>query len=93
MFRIVNQLVRSAPARQIVQTQKRWAMPVRAFTVDPRVTNHKTTTNIAGLPVVPNAREVLISLYDATIQKAEQYNVANGVSMCIHCSSFISLID
>ncbi len=33
----------------------------------------KQTTGITGIPVVPNAREVLISLYRRTIDIAEQY--------------------
>lgn len=38
----------------------------------------KMTTGIAGLPVVPNAREVLISLYIRTIEQANAYTSAGG---------------
>jgi len=42
-----------------------------------RVTNHKQTTWITGLPVVPNAREVLLSLYEETLQKVASYDVSD----------------
>lgn len=84
MLRIVNRVARSMHAPQIMQAPKRISMPSRSFaTVDPRITNHKLTTNVTGLDVIPNAREVLISIYDATIQKAEEYNKINGVSPSI----------
>jgi len=38
-----------------------------------KVTNHKQTTGLTGVPVVPNAREVLLSLYEETRSKALSY--------------------
>ena len=40
-----------------------------------RVTNPKLTTWITGVPVVPNAREVLLSLYEETLRRVETYDV------------------
>ena len=40
-----------------------------------QVTNPKQTTWITGLPVVPNAREVLLSLYEETLRKVASYDV------------------
>ena len=40
-----------------------------------RVTNPKKTTWITGVAVVPNAREVLLSLYEETLRKVATYNV------------------
>ena len=38
------------------------------------VTNHKKTTWITGIDVVPNAREVLLSLYEETLRKVASYD-------------------
>lgn len=40
----------------------------------------KYTTNIAGLDVVPNAREVLMGLLQETIAAIEAYNKQHGVT-------------
>ena len=47
------------------------------------ITNRKDYTRITGIPVVPNAREVLLSLYEATIKKAKAYGVAAPCT--VHC--------
>ena len=43
-----------------------------------RVTNPKKTTWIAGVAVVPNAREVLLSLYEETLRKVDSYDVKDA---------------
>ena len=43
-----------------------------------RVTNPKKTTWITGLDVVPNAPEVLLSLYEETLRKVESYDVKDA---------------
>ena len=47
------------------------------------VTNTKATTGIRGVPVVPNAREVLLSLYEETIKKARSYGVSCSARLAI----------
>jgi len=47
------------------------------------VTNPKLTTFITGIDVIPNAREVLLSLYEETIKKAEAYGSNDFNDHCI----------
>ena len=59
----------SSPPSSLKSPRGRSAAPAQ------RVTNPKQTTWITGVPVVPNAREVLLSLYEETMRKVETYNV------------------
>lgn len=68
--------LRAAPLA-CMHTSAAWAQ-AQAAPAAPAATV-KTSTNITGLDVVPNGREVLMGLYKETLASIEQYNKTHGV--------------
>jgi len=71
-------LRRLASSRAVASTRSFSSFASRPlFCAAPATSAPKTTTGLVGLPVVPNAREVLVSLYNKTIRQAKAYDDVN----------------